>query len=118
MPGVRYEGFQSILPPSIVQIAQQNHKNYCCKHEWQSITDETLQYCKQNPTHTYVDSPDIFDHIIDVAFRYLDGVADLQYPGADLDAQGLEWRQKIQEFGTNSHGAVPLAILSEYTKMR
>ena len=76
------------------------------------------EYCLANPTDDFLDSPWLFDHLVDVGFRYLDGVKDLQYDNTPTDVKGTEWRKKITEIGSNSNGTIPLAIISEYQKFR
>ena len=113
-----YAQFTKIYPSSLLKIAQQNHKNYCCKYHNDLTSSSVDTFCADNPTTTYVDSPWLFDHLIDVGFRYLDGLEDLQYDGADVDTKAKEWREKIIELASDPNGAVPLQILSDYTTYR
>ena len=54
-------------------------------------------YCVENSTDDYIDSPWLYDHLVDVGFRYLDGVKDLQYDDTPTDIQGTQRREKITE---------------------
>ena len=97
---------------------QQNHKNYCCRYHNNLTSVSVDEFCANNSTTTYVESPWLFDHLIDVGFRYLDGVEELQYEGADIDLKGKEWRENSIELASNPNGAVPLQIMADYTKYR
>lgn len=110
-----YSVYSAIYPKALLDIVQKNHNNYCCKNYDGKISSSVESYCKNNPTDTYIDSPQVFDHLIDVGFRYLDGVKSLQYEGAALDKKGTERREKINAYGENPNGAIPLAIMNDYT---
>ncbi len=110
-----FSAFTSIYPAKLLAVAQKNHKNYCCRDYNMKISAEVENYCNNNATDTYVTSPWLFDHLIDVGFRYLDGVEDLQYEWAPLDNKGKERREKITVYGTNPNGSIPLAIMNDYT---
>ena len=113
-----YETFSSIYPVALTKTAQKNHRNYCCKQHSDITPPQMDEYCVTNPTDDFVDSPWLFDHLVDVGFRYLDGVKDLQYDNTPTDVKGKEWREKITEIGSNPNGTIPLAIMSEYQKFR
>ena len=113
-----YETFLSIYPVRLTQTAQKNHRNYCCKYH-DNITPLAMDaYCVENSTDDYIDSPWLYDHLVDVGFRYLDGVKDLQYDDTPTDIQGTQRREKITEIWSNPIGAIPLSILSQYKEYR
>jgi hypothetical protein len=67
---------------------------------------------------TYAHSPYLYDHLIDVAWRALDGTQALQYPGATLNAKGKEWRTFINEAGNLGQGTQPRLILETFRNQR
>lgn len=113
-----YEVFPSIYPVKLIQTAQKNHRNYCCKYH-STVTPVAMDnYCLANKTDDYLDSPWLYDHLVDVGFRYLDGVPDLQYDDTPTDRKGTEWREKITEVWSNPNGTIPLSIMSQYKEYR
>lgn len=82
---------------ALTKAAQKNHRNYCCKEHNDITPPQMDEYCLANPTDDFLDSPWLFDHLVDVGFRYLDGVKDLQYDNTPTDVKGTEWREKITE---------------------
>jgi len=55
-----------------------------------------------------VDSPRLYDHLIDVGMRYLDGDSELQYPKNGpkkiLDKKGKERREFVTAYGEKITG--------------
>ena len=101
VPHNSYQYFSSIYPQQLLEVAQNNLWNYCCKYESKVIPREMMSYCTDHATKDYVKSPWLFDQLVDVGFRYLDGVQSLQYENAPLDAKGKERREKIEALGIN-----------------
>lgn len=127
VPRNGYAVFGSAYPQNLFETAIQNHANYCCslysnkdisQESSTSVKREFLTYCEEHPRTDFAKSPWLYDHLVDVGFRYLDGIADLQYPNTLVDPQGQERTSRIQELGTNSKGAIPLVIRSEYLNYR
>lgn len=118
IPQNGYESFSRIYPKELFQTAIKNHSNYCCKYHSNIVPAQMKTECENNPTDNYVDSPWLFDHFVDVGFRYLDGIENLQYDNTPIDIKWAERREKIIELGTNPNGAIPLAILNDYKTYR
>ena len=101
----------------IVVQAQEKAKTIMQQTQAQEkdIMDKTMTNAKQLRDDADQYANQVFDHLIDVGFRYLDGVKSLQYEGAALDKKGTERREKINAYGENPNGAIPLAIMNDYT---
>jgi hypothetical protein len=61
----------SIYNKELSAIAWNNLRSYCCNNKKTYIIDADIQ-CKETLSDTYVDSPRLYDHLIDVGMRYLD----------------------------------------------
>lgn len=94
-----YDKYQNIYPKALLDTAQKNLANYCCKNRSDKTTPDTDTYCKNNPTDTFAESPRLYDHLVDVGMRYLDGDADYQYAGAPVDANGQKRTETSRAFG-------------------
>ncbi|MEI8091153.1 MAG: hypothetical protein WCG98_02655 [bacterium] len=94
LAGVNFEG---IMPQVAVAKAVENLKKYCCVSK---IIDES--FCKNFKDDTeqlYPQSAYLYDHLLDVAFRRLDGRADLAY-GLSPDKDGEARRNLFNGFAT------------------
>lgn len=116
----QYSIFTSVYPQSLITTAQKNHWNYCCAKHPNTTPPEMDQYCADNKLKagTYADSPWLYDHLVDVGFRYLDGVPELQYEGAVVDTKWWERKTTISEAWSNPYGAIPLDIMNKYKTYR
>ena len=79
----------SIYNKELTSIARNNLRSYCCKNKKTLIIDSEIQ-CKNTLSETYVDSPRLYDHLIDVGMRYLDGDEKLQYPDPISNKKSLD----------------------------
>lgn len=64
-------------------------------------TPADQETCKEQdiPANTYFpQSQYLFDHLIDVMLRRLDGNLDLIYPDVSLHPRGEAWRKTIREY--------------------
>lgn len=122
--------YTDLYPSDLLAIAQRNRSNYCAanyiRHRQFEGFESSLQlYAKDNPTDHYIDSPYLFDHIVDVGMRYIDGDEKYQYkwmwsnaPWASLDPQWVERRIIATEFGLQLGGGIPLVLTESYNKFR
>ncbi len=94
--------FLLVLPSTGVKQALTNLKAYCCSRPMLLICSDEE---KNNlPKQYYPESDSLFDHLVDVAMRRLDGVTGLAY-NLVPDPTGLEWRGKITEIAKSATGA-------------
>lgn len=108
--------YTAIYPEQLIKTAQQHLIAYCCANKKEYIDNQNI--CKDTTSDTYVDSPRLYDHLIDLGMRYLDGDSNLQYPQAPLDKQGEERRKWVTEYGDKPTGWIPLELQTKYTQYR
>ncbi len=108
-----YDIYANIYSRSLFTIARKNLKSYCCKYKFANI-ESTIEDCEKDKTDTYVESPRLYDHLVDVGMRYIDGEQTLQYPWAAIDKKWQEWRKIITDFWSNPNGGIPLDLRNKY----
>jgi len=117
-----YLWYTSIYPTELIGIAQNNLKQYCCKYKKLYLTTEQSEQCKKKIADYYVDSPRLYDHLIDVGMRYLDGDETLQYKDSNskviLDTKWKERRDSITKYWDKPTWWIPLELQSKYTQYR
>ena len=113
-----YDKYQNIYPKALLDTAQKNLANYCCKNRKDKTTPETDTFCQNNPTDTFAESPWLYDHLIDVGMRYLDGDPIYQYPWAPVDSNGAKRIETSRAFGENIAWWIPLALTTEFSQQR
>ncbi len=113
-----YDKYQNIYPKSLLDTAQKNLANYCCKNRKDKTTPETETFCQKNPTDTFAESPRLFDHLVDVGMRYLDGDPIYQYPWAPVDSNGKKRIETSRTFWENIAWWIPLALSTEFSQQR
>lgn len=111
-----YSKYTSLYPEKLIETAQQHLTAYCCTSKKEYLNTTTI--CENITSDPYVDSPRLYDHLIDLGMRYLDGDSDLQYSQAPLDTKGKERRDFINEYGNNPTGWIPLELQNKYTQYR
>lgn len=111
-----YAKYTSLYPEKLIEIAQQHLTAYCCTSKKEYLNTTTI--CENITSDSYVDSPRLYDHLIDLGMRYLDGDSDLQYSQAPLDTKGKERRNFVNEYGNNPTGWIPLELQNKYTQYR
>lgn len=99
--------YQQFLPKEALQQALTNLKAYCCTKD--ICTSEE----KQNLPKKYPKSAYLFDHLLDVNMRRLDGIQGLAY-GLTPDTAGKNWREYIQEVGEDTNGVQAQGIEEKY----
>lgn len=109
-----YTIYHNFLPEEAFNQAVVNLKAYCCS---QVIPQSCNQKEKNNVPKTYPESAYLFDQILDVMMRRLDGNQELAY-GLAPDPTGKERRQKITEIANNTSGTPANQIETLYTTYR
>lgn len=92
--------YENIFPQKNVIIAINNLKNYCCQKKL--MIDMSM--CKNIPDTDGANSNILYDHLIDVGFRSLDGEKNLYYNKPTVQVGhtiGEEWKKKITDYATN-----------------
>lgn len=96
-----------------------NLRWYCCQTQYLKI-DQWI--CTKNiniKNWKWAESRFLYDHIIDVWFRHLDGVTDENYVYenmAEPDEKAKEWREKINKLAVDAEWAIPGQIVQEFEK--
>lgn len=93
--------YLNVLPAEAFKRALINLKSYCCTQVNFKVSCSANDI--QNIKPPYPESAFLFDHLIDVAMRRLDGDKKLAY-GLDPDPTALERRQKIAEIAGSANG--------------
>lgn len=116
-----YQWYNNIFPTKLITVAEKNLKTYCCTYESESISNTQIEKCKNDISDYYVESPRLYDHLIDVGMRYLDGEEKLQYNNNNevtLDKKGSERRSFVTKYGDAPNGKIPLELQSTYSQYR
>lgn len=110
------EAFGDAYPVENARVAATHLLAYCCEKKWTNAED-----CAGAGLATvlpgsllYAESPYLYDHLIDVGFRRLDGDEATQYPDAKLDDAGKTRRKNIRDYATATNGVIPRIILEQY----
>lgn len=108
------EVYRNVLPKEAFKKALINLKAHCC-------TKEIKKSCSsgdiKNIQLPYPESAFLFDHLLDVAMRRLDGITGLAY-NLSPDPTALERRTKITEMANSANGMPAKAIEDIYIKYR
>jgi hypothetical protein len=105
--------YDAIVTSGALAKSFENLKKYCCQHEKNMIGNER---CKSfNNGINFPESAYLYDHLIDVGFRILDGRSDLSY-GINPDEIGKAWRDFITKAAEEKDGTTPQVILDMYKK--
>lgn len=109
------EEYKKILPVEWFRQALTNLKAYCCSEpDLMRCTNEE----KNNLPNTYYpESEFLFDHLLDITMRRLDGITGLAYNLAP-DPTGLERRTKITKIANSATGVQAKEIEKIYTGYR
>ena len=124
--GYKYSSFLStdqqnaIMDKESLNTAILNLKKYCCENWlwWLSMTLETCSKDKEFYNDNIIDSPYLFDHLLDVEMRRLSGLTgefDI-YKKTNMwsDDKWLEWRAWLNEQAENVSWANPQIVMDKY----
>ena len=106
--------YEKILPAKAFRQALVNLKSYCCQ---KMIKKSCASADIQNIKKPFPESAFLFDHLIDVTMRRLDGITGLAY-NLSADPTALERRTKMTEIATSPNGKQAKEIESLYTWYR
>ncbi len=106
--------YKEVLSVSGFKQALTNLKAYCCKNS--DLLNCPKEEADKLPQKYFPASESLFDHLIDVAIRRLDGITWLAY--ALNDPTGLERRTKITEIAKSATGEQASTIESLFTGYR
>jgi len=91
---------EDIFPQDAIDRATKNLRSYCCEQNILRDTP-TVQICDDSdmpPDKYFPQSAYLFDHIVDIMLRRLDGNDDLIYPDVALDEDGAQWRLDVRTY--------------------
>lgn len=107
--------YKNVVPQEAMQQALANLKAYCCK---QFIsTNPVCKAGKGKLSTSYPESAYLFDQLLDVTMRRLDGIKSLAY-GLNPDPAGKERRDLITKTANTAEGAQAITIESSYKEYR
>lgn len=107
--------YTNVVPVDAFNIAIIHLQAYCC-NEKKILCSDTLK--NKLPTEkNYPQSPYLFDHLIDVTMRRLDGIPELAY-GLPPDKAGEARRKTITKFANNTNGEHAETIKDTFTSYR
>jgi len=107
-----YRWYIKFLPVDAFKQALIHMKAYCCLNTISCTKEE-----KNNLPTTYPESAYLYDHLIDINMRRLDGYAPLAY-GLSPDPTGKERREKINELAEAPNGGTAKEIEDKYVLYR
>ena len=107
--------YKNALPTEAFKQALTNLKAYCCS---MVIPGSCTQAEKDNlPKDYYPESAYLFDHLVDVAMRRLDGIQTLAY-NLEPDPTGKARREHITKTADDTNGVQASTIQKTYTGYR
>ena len=109
-----YNEYTQFLPAEAFHQALINLKAYCCA---QVVNPPCTDKEKANLPKKYMESAYLFDHLIDISMRRLDGNKALAY-GLEPDPTGSERRTKINEIASTTTGIPANEIEKIYKSYR
>ncbi len=83
-----YNSYNRLYPSALIDRARKNLGAFCCTHRKIYVPNNAV-ICKEKLSDEYPYSPRLYDHLIDVGFRYLDGDSDLQYTPTDGQSKDM-----------------------------
>jgi len=113
------ESNTELLPAEAIQRVTKNLRAYCCEQKYLRNTNE-VTVCDQDmdiPTNSYFpQSAYLFDHLVDMMLRRLDGNEALIYPDVAVHPQGKERRELMREYASNPDGVMPAVVVNSTTE--
>lgn len=103
--------YKGVIPREALQKALSNLRSYCCTQK--------IIACEKGEAmeEYYPKSPFLFDHILDVTMRRLDGVQNLAY-GLEPDKAGKARRDYMIAVASNPNGEMAKTISETYADYR
>lgn len=117
-----YKEYTNIFPKELISLAEKNLQQYCCRNKKSYLTNEKTIACENNKVEYYIDSPRLYDHLVDIGMRYIDWDYSLQYPDSNgniiLDKKWKERREYITKYWESINGRVPLELQQKFWEYR
>lgn len=107
-----WSAYSWVIPYADLSVAYDNLYAYCCKEE---LFVEWQWGCENAPKKVYLESPYIFDHLIDVWFRRLDVIG--AYSGQIIDTWAQLWYAFLHP-STGTLALTPLMVQEQYKNYR
>jgi len=108
------EKYTNVLPAAGFKQALTNLKAYCCSQAAIQCTENEKNNLKNLK---YPESAFLFDHLLDVMMRRLDGIPKLAY-GLEVDPTGAKWREYITKVANDAVGVQSSEIEKTYKEYR
>lgn len=103
-----------VFPKEVFNRAVDNLRAYCCD----KYSDNIIACKSANQVDDYPNSEYLYDHLLDIAFRRLDGFTWNYVYGMEPDIMWLEWRQFITKASKSITWDIAERIWVEYDKYR
>jgi len=110
-----YSEYHGVMPVAAFNQALINLKTYCCSQK--IITCADTEKANLPKEKKYPESPYLFDQLLDVTMRRLDGVKSLAYE-LEPDAAGLARREYITDVANNPVGVQAMTLENTYKEYR
>lgn len=109
--------FENIYPHEAAKKAIDNLITYCCEKKLGKISKDI---CDKVPVtqQKWPESAFLYDHLIDVGLRRLNGIKKDAYNLEKMDLKGVERRTWIQDQAKKTDGVTAKVISDEYKKFR
>jgi len=104
--------YQNVIPEKAYKQALIHLKAYCCNQKQILCSKEETDNLPKEKM--YPASPYLFDHLIDITMRRLDGIQELAY-GLEVDTAGLARRKMITDAANDINGEQAKTIKDAYT---
>lgn len=108
--------YSGVLPQEAFAKAILHLQAYCCNQK--KIQCSATLVKKLPPEKTYPQSPYLFDHLIDVTMRRLDGVPGKLVYDLPVDKAGKTRRDAITKLANNTNGEQASTVKEEFIKYR
>jgi hypothetical protein len=103
-----------LFPEEAVERTTKNLRSFCCEQNILRNT-ATTKTCDDAdiPSNGYFpQSTYLFDHIVDIMLRRLDGNEDLIYPDVPVYEIGKQWRDGIRKYSMTPAGVTPIELVN------
>ncbi len=105
----------NLLPKEAVARASKNLRAFCCEQKMIRDLPWKPKVCKEQdiPANKFFpQSQYLFDHLVDVMLRRLDGNPDLIYPDVELHPRAKAWRETIREYAIIPEWKSPAELIN------
>lgn len=106
--------YKKVVPEAAFEQALTNLKAYCCA---QVVPSSCSQIEKNSLPKSYPESAYLFDHLLDVTMRRLDGIPSLAY-GLSVDPAGKTRRTYSNDVAASANGTQAKTIEEKYQEYR